>query len=58
MTNLLTIVAKVFSNPFMVTFLHNLDIFVWLQLCCLASTVFTLDPSNSAIKGLWCNLRR
>ena len=38
----------------MVIFLYNLNIFVWIQHDCLANTVFTLDPSNSVTKRLWC----
>ena len=34
----------------MVIFLYNLYIFLWIQHCCLAKTVFALDPINSVIK--------
>ena len=40
--------------PFMVNFLYNLYIFVWIQHSRLAKTVFTLDTSNIVIKGLYC----
>ena len=38
----------------MVNFLYNLYIFVWIQHSCSANTVFTSDPSYSAIKMLEC----
>ena len=41
--------------PFLVIFLYNLYIFVWLQHGCLADIVLVLDPSSSVIKWLWCN---
>ena len=39
--------------PFMVIFLYNLYIFVWIQHEYLVKTVFALDPSRSVIKRLW-----
>ena len=42
--------------PFMVIFLYNLYMFVWIQHACLANTVFALDPSNSVVKRLWCTM--
>ena len=40
----------------MVIFLYNLYIFIWIQHDYLDSKIFALDPSNSVIKKLWCNL--
>ena len=41
--------------PFMVIFLYNLYIFVWIQHGYLSNTFFALDPGSSVIKRLWYN---
>ena len=40
--------------PFMIIFLHNLYIFVWIQYGSLANTAFALAHSCSVIKRLSC----
>ena len=46
-------IAYIAKRPFMVIFLYNLYIFVWIQHGFLDNTVLTLDSSNSVIKR-WC----
>ena len=43
------------KRPFMVIFLYNVCIFVWIQQSCLTNTVLALDPSNSVIMRLKCS---
>ena len=38
--------------PFVIIFLCDLYIFVWIQYGCLPNSVFVLDSSNSVIKRL------
>ena len=44
-------IAYIEKWPFMVIFLYNLYIFVWIQQGCLAIMGFALNPGNSVIKS-------